>query len=293
MKKIFKQLVGLSLLLTGCATSAPVMPPQQLMAQQNPARMQTMSSANEDLTTRILRNIYKENLDDLDNGRPAEVINMPRGGFIFEGLTAVGFVRPALYLLSDKIIKKEFNKPGVPDNVPRIDDAGLKAMIAHLQPGDIVLCGNNDSFVHSFVYLGNNEIIHALAQLDAKGNFMGVIRETLTGYIQRIHRDKFVVLRKPGMTPADVEKMRAYQTAQIGKSYDSLFLINTEDRFYCTELVWQALRRVSQPPRVYPHRAKYGWDLIKNEDYMDSPDLQTVWTYNYTRPATGLRHRYQ
>mgnify|MGYP001411149172 CR=1 FL=1 len=69
-------------------------------------------------------------------------------------------------------------------------------------------------------------------------------------------------------------------------------LANWRDSFN-DPLVWQALRRVSNPPRVYPHRAKYGWDLIKNEDYMDSPDLQTVWTYNYTRPATGLRHRYQ
>jgi hypothetical protein len=292
MKKILAKIIGLSLLMSSCATSGSLTPPMQAQVQ-NPVRFQSMSAPDADLTTRVLRSLYKENLaDDVDNGRPNEVVSLPRGGFIFESLTSAGIVRPMVYLLSDKIIKKEFNKPGKPDNIPRIDEAGIKDLMAHLQPGDILLNGNNDSFVHAFIYLGNNDIIHALAQLNAKGEFLGVIRETLTGYLQRIHRDKFVVLRKPGMTPTDVEKMRAYLTAQLGKSYDSLFLLNTEDRFYCTELVWQALRRVNAPARVYPHRAKYGWDLIKNEDFMDSPDLQTVWTYNYTRPPTGLRHQY-
>ncbi|MEB3236384.1 MAG: YiiX/YebB-like N1pC/P60 family cysteine hydrolase [Candidatus Sericytochromatia bacterium] len=49
---------------------------------------------------------------------------------------------------------------------PRItvDSAEFKALKAALKPGDVILCGNDDSFVHAIVHLGNGEIVHALAQ---------------------------------------------------------------------------------------------------------------------------------
>jgi len=49
---------------------------------------------------------------------------------------------------------------------PRItvDSAEFKDLKAHLKPGDVILCGNDDSFVHGIVYLGNGEIVHSLAQ---------------------------------------------------------------------------------------------------------------------------------
>lgn len=295
MQVILKKALVISLLLTGCSSSASLAPSVPRL-QPSAARFQSQSavSGDVDLMTRMLRNLYKEHLaDDVDNGRPFENISLPRGGLIFEGMNRAWLLRAIVYPLSDKIIKKEFNKPSQPDQVPRIDEAGVRELMQHLQPGDIVLCGNNDSFVHAFVYLGQDEIIHALAQLTPKGEFLGVIRETLTGYINRVHRDKFLVLRKPGITPQDIQKMRAYLSAQVGKSYDSLFLHQADDRFYCTELTWKALQQMAQPPRVYPHRAKYGWELLKNEDFMDSPDLQTVWSYNYTRPPVGQRHQYR
>ncbi len=49
---------------------------------------------------------------------------------------------------------------------PRItvDSAEYAELKQNLQPGDIILCGNDDSFVHGIVYLGNGEIVHSLAQ---------------------------------------------------------------------------------------------------------------------------------
>lgn len=49
---------------------------------------------------------------------------------------------------------------------PRItvDSAEFAEIKKNLKPGDVILCGNDDSFVHAIVYLGNNEIVHSLAQ---------------------------------------------------------------------------------------------------------------------------------
>lgn len=289
------------LLLVGCSAPpaglAPMRPAAQFQrfASNDPAKFlqPKQPASQEELAASMVSDLYKESLaDDVDNGKPFENVSQPRGGMIFETLSRLGLMRKAVYLISDGKIKKEFNKPSVPDAVPAIDSNSLAELLSVLQPGDIILCGNNDSFVHSIVYLGNDQIIHALAQLDRQGEFLGVIKETLSGYVSRVQRDKFVVLRQPGLNPQDVQQMSDYAHRQLGKSYDSLFLLSTEDRFYCTELTYQALRTVSSPARIFPHRAKYGWDLITVEDFMDSPDLQTVWTYNYTRPPAGRLHQY-
>ncbi len=255
---------------------------------------QRIQEPDEGLTVRMVRSLYKTNFaDDVDNGRADENVPMPRGGLVYESLSRLSLFRKGFYLLSDKVIKKEFNKRSTPDAVPSITPPEVQALLKTLQPGDIVLCGNNDSFVHALLYLGNDQIIHALAQLTPSGEFMGVIKETLSGYTQRVSRDKFVVLRKPNLSQAGVQTMAGYAHSVLGTSYDSLFLLDTKERLYCTEMIFQALNSLgSEAPRVMPHRAKYGWDLFTVEDIMDSPDLVTVWEYNYKRPAPGRIHNY-
>ncbi|MBM3269068.1 MAG: hypothetical protein FJZ01_15620 [Candidatus Sericytochromatia bacterium] len=51
-------------------------------------------------------------------------------------------------------------------NNPRItvDSAEFKSLRKALKPGDIILSGNDDSFVHGIVHLGDGDIVHALAQ---------------------------------------------------------------------------------------------------------------------------------
>lgn len=295
MKRLLSATLLVSL-LSACANqgnnlrafNSPGLGPTLVGAQR------VQEASDEETTASIVRNLFKESFaDDVDNGRPLQELSLPRGGFIFNRLNGGIPFRKLVYPISDRIIKKEFNKPSKPDNLPRIDAASLQQMQSLLQPGDIILCGNNDSFVHAIVYLGQDQIIHSLAQLTQDGEFMGTIKETLSSYVARVHRDKFVVLRRPGITPQDVQKMSSFAHAQLGKSYDSLFLLNTEDRLYCTETVYHALRQIASAPRVFPHRAKYGWDLFTVEDIMDTPDLQTVWTYNYTRPPVGRLHSYR
>lgn len=169
----------------------------------------------------------------------------------------------------------------------------MQYLIARLQPGDIILCGNDGSFVHSALYIGQGEIVHALAtQPDSPQRFYGVVRESLIRYTQRSPRDSFVVLRPRNVSQRDIQRASTYALEQQGKGYDSLFLMHPGDRFYCTELVWQALQRMQNKPRVYPQKVRFGWEMVTVEDFMDSPDFQTVWERNRKRSPIGQIHRY-
>ncbi len=82
-------------------------------------------------------------------------------------------------------------------------------------------------------------IIHSLASLDPK--YWGVVKESLKTYLGRSERDKFVVLRAKNITSDDIKKELEFANKQVGKPYDSLFLFNSGDRFYCTELGYQSI----------------------------------------------------
>ena len=217
-----------------------------------------------------------------------------KGGMIFNILNKSKLAQKVGYLVADYPVRANFNKKSKPDAIAKINTTQIAELKAALKPGDIILCGNNDSFVHAILYFGNDVIVHSLATKGKDGKkFTGVIKETLSEYLFRAERDKFVVLRHKGLDPNDLQKVADYANKQIGKSYDTLFLVNSDTRFYCTELVYQSLKQLSNPPQMFPHKVKLGWQLIMNEDFMDSPDFQTVWTLNKTRPQVGLMHTYR
>lgn len=204
-----------------------------------------------------------------------------------------------------------------------------------LKPGDIILCGNDDSFVHGIVYLGNGEIVHSLAQEkpNRKRNFadsifdsgawlaeraplpaswreaiamrfralprstgdgIGVIHETLDSYWGRAHRDNAVVLRNPNMTPQDLEAMKRYALAQVGKPYDYGFATFDDSRMYCTEVVAKTLRQGSHAPRfagILSGAGPVRREMFLNESFIASPDLVPVWkAKNYERTPFGQAH---
>ncbi|MBC7475385.1 MAG: hypothetical protein H7263_13930 [Candidatus Sericytochromatia bacterium] len=213
-----------------------------------------------------------------------------KGGVLFNILNRSDFAKKLIYGLGSYEVKKKFAKPDVADNFPVINQAQTNELLNAVKPGDILLNGIDDSFIHAIVYAGNGIIIHALGSADPK--FWGVIKEPLTTYLARSNRDKFIVLRYTKATPDDIAKEINFASQQVGKPYDSLFLLNADDRFYCTELAFRSLTSMANPPRVYPHKAQFGWELIDNTDFMDSPDLQTVWTLNKDRSPVGKLHTY-
>jgi len=271
----------------------PMMAQSRFQARSNPS----ISRQNLSQILPLLKQLYAtEFADALENGQPMpdlQPILEQHGPAAFALLSQDRQAREELYPLSDQMVIREFSKPSPPDNVPPINAQELQSLLATMKPGDIILCGNNGSFIHGALYLGNGEIVHSLAtQADMPDRFRGVVREALSTYTARSERDTFVVLRAAQASQRDLQQAMGFAVQQVGKGYDSLFLLASDERFYCTELVWHALRQMSRAPRVFPQKVKYGWEMVNVEDFMDSPDLSTVWERNYKRPAPGQRHRY-
>ncbi|MBF2054997.1 MAG: hypothetical protein IGS03_16235 [Candidatus Sericytochromatia bacterium] len=311
---IFSRVISRSLSLALLASLMACQVPQQaypgmMSPQMNPqfnamTRMQARSAAPGMLSQPgglaqllpLLRHIYQKDFADaLENGQPLpdiQPILEQHGPAAFALLSQDRSAREELYPMSDQMVLKEFSKPSSPDSVPPISAQELQDLSSRLQPGDVILCGNNGSFIHGALYIGNGEIVHALAVDSATpGRLRGVVREALSTYTRRVERDTFVVLRAQAQ-PAALQQAIRFAAQQVGKPYDSLFLNASDERYYCTELVWQALRQMPGAPRVYPNHVRFGWQMVTVEDLMDSPDLQTIWERNYRRPAPGQRHRY-
>ena len=274
----------------------PLSNPIQLRSNRPTLSIFSQTKQKKDLTI-LLKQLFKKHLaDDVLSMQDLEEISQSleqEGISMFKTLHDDITLRESVYPISQDMLVKEFTKPSQADQVPPITSEEQNQLRHLLQPGDIILCGNNSSFVHAMLYIGQNEVIHSLAIQPGSGNRLwGVVKESLTTYFNRSERDTFVVLRSRNANTRDVQAAISYAQDQLGKGYDSLFLTNLADRFYCTELIYHALRKMNNTPRVYPHRVRFGWQMVTVEDFMDSPDLQTVWERNFKRPSIGQLHSY-
>lgn len=197
-----------------------------------------------------------------------------KGGFWYKSFVNSGILRGIGYTMAAWPVKRHFSKPSKKDTIAPVRGAELEALKATLQPGDVIQCGNDGSFVHAIMYLGDDKIVHALAQAGFGKSSIGVRAETLTEYFNRTERDKVVVLR-PKWTPEQLGIAHDYAMSQVGKKYDTLFLTDSDDRHYCTELVYQCLTRAGVA-KIQPKLAKFKWRLVTNEEIRKSADLQLV-----------------
>jgi hypothetical protein len=253
----------------------------------------------------------------------------------FESLIGVTWYNRLTKLPTKYVFAKDH-----PENVanPRITvgSAEFAEMLKNLKPGDVILNGNDDSFVHAIYYLGNGEIVHSLAQekpgrqrnwvdslfdggawLAERGwplpkswreglamrfkalprsssDGLGVIHETLDSYFARVARDNLVILRNPKLAGPDLEAMKRYSVAQVGKPYDYGFATFDDARFYCTELVAKTLMQGPNAPRFKGIRSGAGpiqREMFLNESFIASPDLEPVWkSKSYERTPFGQAH---
>lgn len=200
-----------------------------------------------------------------------------------------GRLREAFWEVVNKAATKPtqhyFSKPGKPTNEPRparFGEAELSAIDRVARPGDVILWGGPDSFVHGSLYLGNGEIVHALASNTPAGpEAQGVFRESIRKYTSRVERNRAVVMRVKHFTEADNQAAMAYVLKQVGKPYDNIFRTHDEAAFYCTELVWQALKRGKQPPAIGSRKKVMGlFNVVTTDDFRLSPDLESLWEKN-------------
>ncbi|GEM_PF-4488363 len=181
--------------------------------------------------------------------------------------------------------------PDTTGDVKRFGKAELKEILDRAKPGDLILLGDATSFVHASVYLGDGEIIHALAARAPQGQKNGVVREKIEAYLERVDRQRVAILRSKNPDPASAQATIDFAKAQVGKDYDYLFRTGKDDAFYCSELAFSAIKHGPRAPRVEAHRALYGLKpMATNDDLRRSPDLEEVWSKN--APPVGKPERF-
>lgn len=268
-------------LLAGCGAPHAGSP----LASSEPNLITAESVTNQDkaeleaTVEELAAQFYADEAADPGFTSDKPTLNGPRGGLFYRSLIKSKTLRSMANSLSYKVVKRHFSKPGKKDAIPPINATERQKLFSLLQPGDVIQCGNNASFVHAAFYLGEGRIVHALAQAGFGRDMIGVIEESLADYLDRVDRDKFVVLR-PKWTPAQLAEGIAFARAQVGKAYDTVFLTDADDRLYCTELIYHVLVNTGAA-RVEPHLAKAKWRLITNEDLRKSPDMSVVYRLNH------------
>jgi hypothetical protein len=174
------------------------------------------------------------------------------------------------------------------DNMPPIDKKEINNMKSHIKAGDILLNGNDGSFIHGILYVGKDPqlqqqlekkwnlpagtlkdegiIIHSLLtdsdkEVDVNGkkeirkaSGSGVNVDTIERYMERHPRDVMVAVEIKDSSEAD--RKLAIETAKsfVGKKYDRAFDTYDDKEMYCTETVMKAWQGTSNPPKFETQR---------------------------------------
>lgn len=181
----------------------------------------------------------------------------------------------------------------------RLHGRDADRFLPHLRPGDFVLLGNAGGLSHVAVHLGGGELVHAMATektgrgwwgslrdairraLGRPDAFVGVIRETLSHFLDRFERDTVVVVRPPAATDDDRDRALAHLAALVGKPYDYGFRRH-DAAYYCTELVDEYLRESLGERAPALAHTRHRVPLLLDEDViepvavLDTPGLTPI-----------------
>lgn len=173
-----------------------------------------------------------------------------------------------------KLVDKYMTAPSPQDANPPIDSKELDNLKASIKPGDIIMSGNNGSFIHGIVYVGEDKqlqaqlekkwnmpagsldgegmILHSLAadhsaEVELKGKKFtqpaggtGVIIDTIERYNARNPRDVMIAVGVKGTTDADRKAVIEEGKKMVGRGYDNGFNTFDDRDIYCTEFVYKA-----------------------------------------------------
>lgn len=140
----------------------------------------------------------------------------------------------------------------IPTTVPEIGPDRVQHLKNTLQPGDVILTCDcsfpgwarmefwtvRSNYTHAAYYAGDGKIYEAVGG--------GVQEAKLDDFFEG--RLKVALIRPPYKDPAsDVKAATAFCQAQVGKAYDSVFSTDDDKEFYCSELVYKALKSMPNP----------------------------------------------
>lgn len=181
------------------------------------------------------------------------------------------------------IVDKAMSLPSDADTLAPVDSKELNNLKENVKPGDILLNGNDGSFIHGILYVGKDPelqsklekkwdlpkgalkdeamIIHSLVidedtTVDNNGKKellkaggTGVIIDTLERYTKRHPRDVMVAVSVKGATDEDRQSAISAAKSFVGKNYDRGFNTYDDKEMYCTETVMKAWLNSSNPPQ--------------------------------------------
>ncbi len=169
----------------------------------------------------------------------------------------------------------------IPTTVPEITPDKATQLTTLLKPGDIILTADcaypgwatlgyltaRANHTHAAFYGGDGKIYEATGQ--------GVTASDLKGYFEG--RIKVAIVRPPYKNPTeDVQTAVAWCKQQVGKPYDNVFAIDDDKAFYCSELVYGALKHAQHPIEA-PSKDLFGKKYVSVDSFEQIPGATIIY----------------
>lgn len=167
----------------------------------------------------------------------------------------------------------------IPHAMPENSPEKIAELKAKLKPGDVLMTCDvtypgwarmeywtvRSNYTHAAYYAGDGKILEAVGG--------GVLETPLENYFDG--RQKIAIVRPDYKTPEDVQAATSFCRAQLGKKYDSVFNTGDDQEFYCSELVFKALKSMPNPIEA-PSKDLLGKQAVAPDAFLRIPGIQVV-----------------
>lgn len=121
------------------------------------------------------------------------------------------------------------------------------------------------SELQTLFFGGHAVISYGKEILEITGNFFrtdNIVKFAENDYITNSGIPRFVGLRVKNMAHEDYENLNKFYLEQLGKKYNYLYLFDTKNKFYCTDLISRGFESLNK-----------GFHLNKNKGFVTVQDL--------------------
>lgn len=173
----------------------------------------------------------------------------------------------------------------------KVTGEDVQEIIEILQEGDILLRFYKNYldgkfikgvFSHAAYYVGNNNVVHAIAE--------NVQIENIHEFIRC---DGICILRFKSITKADIKKASVKARKLVGKKYDFEFE-SDDDKYYCSELVREIYKHKNNTMNIFETEVSMLGGLLKRRVILpDAFVVSPAFNIIYMNPCAGSRYSKQ
>lgn len=167
----------------------------------------------------------------------------------------------------------------IPTTVPEVSPEKQAELKSKLKAGDVIMTCDcsypgwarmeywtvRSNYTHAAYYAGDGKIYEAVGG--------GVLETPVDDYFAG--RQKFAIVRPDYKSAQDVQAATDFCKAQLGKKYDSVFNTGDDSEFYCSELVFKALKNMPNPIEA-PSSSLVGKQAVAPDAFLHIPGIQVV-----------------